>query len=404
MHRISDMSEHLDPLAYVLLFPAGDPGWTPELQHQQLPEELLSAADQQRYTRISPEQFYRRRLMVFPLDEKVEEQRILPHAGGLLFQQYCCDACTRKEAQALRWLRGNQNLLRAESYKGLVDAVSQPGFEAGVTKVGRQIILPATYAGGPRAMQQNYLDAMSIVKKFGKPDFFITMTASPTWPEITENLRLGETAASRPDLVARVFHLKMRALLDELLDKKVLGRPLAWTWVVEFQKRGLPHLHLLLVVHPEDKPRTAEDIDKIISAELPDPADPDQRELLELVLGCMVHGPCGARNSRAPCCEQGSCKKGFPKRFVEQTLLQESGYPVYRRREESGSCFKGDHPVDARDVVPYSPYLSKRFKCHINVEYCGSIKAVKYLYKYTYKGHDRAQADAPLKPVGRVGV
>ena len=83
------MSEHLDPLAYVLLFPAGDPGWTPELQHQQLPEELLSAADQQRYTRISPEQFYRRRLMVFPLDEKVEEQRILPHAGGLLFQQYC---------------------------------------------------------------------------------------------------------------------------------------------------------------------------------------------------------------------------------------------------------------------------------------------------------------------------
>ena len=160
------MSEHLDPLAYVLLFPAGDPGWTPELQHQQLPEELLSAADQQRYTRISPEQFYRRRLMVFPLDERIEEQRILPHAGGLLFQQYCCDAYTRKEAQALRWLRGNQNLLRAESYKGLMDAVSQPDFEAGVTKIGRQIILPATYAGGPRAMQQNYLDAMSIVKKF----------------------------------------------------------------------------------------------------------------------------------------------------------------------------------------------------------------------------------------------
>ena len=410
MHRISDMSEHLDPLAYVILFPSGDPGWTPALQHKQLPGELLSVSDQQRYTRVSPEQFYRRRLMVFsggegdPDTPATLRNRILPHAGGLLFQQYCCDAYTRKEAQALRWYRTNQDSLRAESYKGLVDAMSLPEFEAGVTKVGRQVILPATYAGGPRAMQQNYLDSMSIVKKFGKPDFFITMTASPTWPEIKKNLRKGETAATRPDLVARVFHLKLRALLDDLLKKQVLGKPLAYTWVVEFQKRGLPHLHLLLIVHPEDKPRTPEDIDRIISAELPDPDDPEQSELLGLVLGCMIHGPCGARNSRAPCCEEGSCTKGFPKAFAETTILQESGYPVYRRSEESARCVKGDHPVDARDVVPYNPYLSKRFKCHINVEYCGSIKAVKYLYKYTYKGHDRAQADPRPASIGSGGV
>jgi len=31
-----------------------------------------------------------------------------------------------------------------------------------------------------------------------------------------------------------------------------------------------------------------------------------------------------------------------------------------------------------------------RYKCHINVEICSSIIAVKYLYKYVYKGHDRA--------------
>jgi len=399
MHRVSDMSEHLDPLAYVLLFPSGDPGWTPALQHKELPGELLSASDRQVYTRVSPEQFYRRRLMVFSAES---EEPTLPHAGGLLFQQYCCDAYTRKEAQALRWYRMNQDSLRAESYKGLIDAMSLPEFTAGVTKVGRQIILPATYAGGPRAMQQNYLDAMSIVKKYGKPDFFITMTASPTWPELTKNLRKGETAATRPDLMARVFHLKLRALLDELLKKQVLGKPLAYTWVVEFQKRGLPHLHMLLVVHPDDKPRTPEDIDRVISAELPDPDDPDQKDLLALVLGCMVHGPCGERNKNAPCCAGGSCAKGFPKKFVEETLLQESGYPIYRRRDDSGKCSKGETPVDARDVVPYNPYLSKRFMCHINVEYCGSIKAVKYLYKYTYKGHDRAHADP--RPVTSGGV
>jgi hypothetical protein len=33
-----------------------------------------------------------------------------------------------------------------------------------------------------------------------------------------------------------------------------------------------------------------------------------------------------------------------------------------------------------------------RYQCHINVEVCSSITAVKYLYKYVYKGHDRALA------------
>jgi hypothetical protein len=33
-----------------------------------------------------------------------------------------------------------------------------------------------------------------------------------------------------------------------------------------------------------------------------------------------------------------------------------------------------------------------RYQCHINVEVCSSITVVKYLYKYVYKGHDRALA------------
>ena len=46
--------------------------------------------------------------------------------------------------------------------------------------------------------------------------------------------------------------------------------------------------------------------------------------------------------------------------------------------------------LDNRWVVPYSPYLSLRYNCHINVEVCLSPTAAKYLYKYVFKGEDRA--------------
>eukprot|EP00973_Karenia_brevis_P064014 8895875-Karenia_brevis.AAC.1 len=55
--------------------------------------------------------------------------------------------------------------------------------------------------------------------------------------------------------------------------------------------------------------------------------------------------------------------------------------------------------MDNRDVVPYNPYLSQKFQAHINVEVVSSIKAVKYLYKYTYKGHDRAELEVGIDEI-----
>jgi primosomal protein N' len=40
--------------------------------------------------------------------------------------------------------------------------------------------------------------------------------------------------------------------------------------------------------------------------------------------------------------------------------------------------------------VSYNPYLCKKFNGHINTEASISIYAVKYLFKYIYKGHDQA--------------
>ena len=53
--------------------------------------------------------------------------------------------------------------------------------------------------------------------------------------------------------------------------------------------------------------------------------------------------------------------------------------------------------MNYRSVVPYNPYLSKKFNAHINVEVCSTVTAVKYLYKYVYKGHDKATIELNAK-------
>ena len=81
-------------------------------------------------------------------------------------------------------------------------------------------------------------------------------------------------------------------------------------YTIEFQKRGLPHAHILVFLHAEDKYPTGEDINKIILAEIPD--QEFYPKLYELVNNFMIHGPCGASNPRSPCMKDGRCSKYFP--------------------------------------------------------------------------------------------
>ena len=73
-------------------------------------------------------------------------------------------------------------------------------------------------------MQQTYQDVMALNTKFGHPDLFITFICNPSWKEIKEPFLPGETFLERPDLVARVFRLKLKALMDDFRKNKVLGK------------------------------------------------------------------------------------------------------------------------------------------------------------------------------------
>lgn len=95
------------------------------------------------------------------------------------------------------------------------------------------------------------------------------MTCNPKWQEIVENLEPWQQVEHRPDMVARVFNLKLKSLLEEL-NEGLFGMQVARVHSIEFQKRGLPHAHILLIMDSESKFKTEEDIDKMVSAEIPD--------------------------------------------------------------------------------------------------------------------------------------
>jgi len=67
-----------------------------------------------------------------------------------------------------------------------------------------------------------------------------------------------------------------------------------------------------------------------------------------------------------------------------------NGYPIYRRKDTGHTVLVHGIELDNRWVVPHNVYLSTKYDAHINVDVCNNIRVVKYLFKYVYKGHDRA--------------
>lgn len=106
----------------------------------------------------------------------------------------------------------------------------------------------------------------------------------------------------------------------------------------------------------------------------------------------MIHGPCGDQNRKSPCMQNGKCTKYFPKRFVDNTIIDADGYPVYRRRDNGVFIRKGESLVDNKFVVPYNRHLLLKYNSHINVEWCNQSRSLKYLFKFVNKGHDRVTA------------
>src|SRR5882757_6906924 len=365
-------------LRYVLLFPTGQMGWYPRILYNEV--ENQRAPYKRKY--VSLEEYLRYHFHIRPTH--VESNHLF--LAGKLFQAYVCEAWAVAEQQRLAQLGAIQDNLRVELYQGLADAIVA-NVDVNLNDLGKRTILPSSFSGGTRYMQQLCQDALAINRYFGGGDLFITMTANSAWPEIKDALLYNQTAAEHPDLVTRVFHGKLRSLIQDIKNG-VLGEISGFLYTIKFQKRGLPHAHIIVFLKPHAKLRTPEQIDSLMSSKFP----MDNPELFELIKKFMVYGPCGNQNKKSPCMENGECTKGFPKSFSERTTITKDSYAKTRHLDTGQVIHTGPQNkywVDNRWVVCHSKYLIWKYRCHINVESIASVKAVKYIYKYVYKGHDR---------------
>ena len=374
-YRINETSPLYEPMQYPLFYPFATLSW---------PSGVKSV------TKKKPTQakYYAYRLV-----SRTNSSNILLR-GSRLTQQWVVDMYCKVLQWKLNWVRNKQKEIRADLYKGLEDQTSCEDVD--LQFIGKKIILPASFSYTPRWYDQKYRDAMAIISRYKKPDLFITFTCNPKWEEIEQELEKGQNALDRPGVCARIFQQKKKELLHDLTVKNVLGKAVAWMHTIEFQKRGLPHAHILVIFHPSNHLLTTDDYDRVVVAEIPDPEK--EPELHKLVLQFMIHTPCENRPSAA--CRKDNrkrCCSHFPKEYRNYTFANDDGYPEYKRRAprygghigKKRVGFRGLTEITNKWVVPYNPYLLKKYKAHINVEVCSSILAIKYLYKYIYKGHDK---------------
>ncbi|CAI9271411.1 unnamed protein product [Lactuca saligna] len=141
---------YYDPLQYPLMFPFGELGW-----HQ---EDLLAMEESSKYWE---------RTLITQIDNFVKLER-----------------------QRLVFSKTKQHELQQEFLQGVVDVIASG--ETDALTIGKRVVLPADFIGGPRNMKRKYMDAMALVQKVEKPDIFLTTTCNPNWPEIKEHLMSHE--------------------------------------------------------------------------------------------------------------------------------------------------------------------------------------------------------------------
>ncbi|XP_052626019.1 uncharacterized protein LOC122197150 [Lactuca sativa] len=211
LRRISELHPSYLPLQYPLLFPYGDDGYRVDIPHRG-----ITPTSNSKRPNCTMREFFSYRI------QDRDQYFSLILNSKRLFQQFLVDAYTMIESERLHFIRSKQQILRCESYEKL--RTQQNLGNKDISNIGQRVILPSSFTGGARYMMQNYLDAMSLCKWFGYPDFFITFTCNPKWPEVKRFLHnTSLNPEDRPDILCRLFKIKLDALIKDIRENKIFG-------------------------------------------------------------------------------------------------------------------------------------------------------------------------------------
>ncbi|KAL5132868.1 hypothetical protein HKD37_03G006287 [Glycine soja] len=214
LKRIHELYLAYLPLQYPLLYPKGEDGYRVDIPHKD--HANIYTAKRKKVT--LREYFYYR------LQSRTNEAQTILHSKRL-FQQWIVDGYCMIESQKLNYVRQHQQQLRVDKYINLSASNDHP--ETLGRDKGKRIILPSSFVGSQRYMEQLYFDGMTICGHLGFPDLFLTITCNPTWPEIQRKVTQSNlTPHNCPDIITRVFKIKLNQLMNDLKHGNIFGTQL----------------------------------------------------------------------------------------------------------------------------------------------------------------------------------
>lgn len=208
LQRVDEKHRKFMAMQYPILFPYGEDGYHEKINYQQCHR---SGAIKRNNATMLQYFMYRLHDRLHDFNTPLRCKR---GTQAYLVDAYCCV----KESRLSHYRTESfQQKYRYASFKEIRDGVSK-----GITKglqAGQKTVLPSSHVGGPRYLYQNYLDSVALCRTYGCPDLFITFTSNPLWSEVTDALASipGQHSSDRPDIVNRVFHIKLQHLIDDII-------------------------------------------------------------------------------------------------------------------------------------------------------------------------------------------
>ncbi len=242
-------------------------------------------------------------------------------------------------------------------------------------------------------------DLIVQIRCLGPPTFFLTFSCNDLhWLDMRRALLIADGKSSQdpsrltvyetqllvekfPLVISRHFMRRVAALMTFLYKSSLFGGKVVdhW-WRIEFQKRGSPHLHM--VVWIEDFPSFASEeglrrLDEICSCKLPD----DDPDLLQLIQQCQIHHH---TNTCYKTKNSSVCRFSFPRKKCTSTILVTHSSDDFIRN--GGRICILQRREEESMVNNYNPTLLKLWKGNLDIQPCGTNEAIAYyIAKYISK-------------------